>query len=785
MKFYELPSTLTDDLSKFENEIKEFRLGNIHPTQFKGIRVAHGVYEQRKEDTYMVRIRVPGGQMTPTQLKKVSEISKQYGAKEFHVTTRMEMQFHYIKLEDVPAVYRGLMSVGLSPRGGGGNTVRNIMASHNSGIAADEVFDVAPYASELTTRMIDEADSWNLPRKFKIAFSNSPADNAAATITCLGFIAKIKDGKEGFKVYVGGGMGSKPILGQVLYEWCAADRVYYITSAIKSLFDRIGDRRHKYQSRLKFLVTKLGLEEIRRLVEEEMDKLEPGLELNIAKRDNIAKKPNIEIIKGEGKDYEAWITRYVSDQKQAGLKTILVPLFLGDIENQDGIELADFLNQFGEDTLRACLDQNIYLRNIPEEYLGNVYAKLNSLHTLSTKPVILSNMIACTGADTCKLGICLPRGVTPPIAEALEKSNLDLDALADVKIHISGCPNTCGRHHVADLGFFGKVMRKDGSTLPAYNILVGAAINDEDRRFAQKVDEVPSKHMPEFVVDVMTDYLENKDSSQSFSDYIYKNGKEVIPPLADKYRQVPSLSENESYYHDWGAEEQFSLLKGQRAECCAGVFDMIDVDQKAAKAQLKLSQESEGDAADKAINRALFHAARMLLVTRGIEAHNKDKVYTSFAQHFIEAGLVGQEHKALIEKAKEAPLTASDFTAVEALINVVISLYKDMDDSLRFKTTPVCEVPAKDDNTPSFEDNTDATPEITVKQDFRGVGCPMNFVKTKIALSPMKSGEVLEILLDDGEPIQNVPGSVKLEGHLVLDQSQKDDGHWSVIIQKS
>ena len=795
MQFYELPETLAEEVATFGKDIDEYKAGGLNPTQFKGIRVAHGIYEQRKLETHMVRIRLPGGQVTPRQLKMIAEMSHRYGAAEFHVTTRMDIQLHYVDIDDVIAVYEGLMSVGLAPRGGGGNTIRNIMASHDSGISADEEFNVAPYASTLTTRLISEQDSWNLPRKFKIAFSNTADDSANATITCLGFIAKMKDGQKGFKVYVGGGMGAKPILGKVLYEWVPDTQVYYIARGIKSMFDRLGDRRRKYQSRFKFLVEKLGVEEIRRIVEEEIASLGPGLELDISPFDienKAAEGIDLEIEEPAGETFEAWRARYVGPQKQDGLVTIKIPLHLGDIENREGVALAEYLSVFGENCIRTSLLQNLHLRNIPEPYVGNVYNFLSKMHTMSTAPVIVSNMVACTGADTCKLGICLPRGVTPEIANALLASDLDLDALNDVKIHISGCPNTCGRHHAADLGFFGKVMRKDGEMMPAYNIMAGGVVRDGETRFAEKVDDVPAKDTPAFVTELLRTYLGKRDDYKNFSEYMNNGGREDIKAVAAQFKELPTIADNRGYYHDWGTLNRFSLLKGQKAECCAGVFDMIDVDLKASKALRATLEEKSGDELNEDLYQIVFHCSRMLLVTRAIEVRNNEQAFDMFAQHFIESNLVPAEYKPIVEAAKERDFAtlAAATDQVSALVETMEKLYKSMDDSLKFNVDTVCETPKKEDNTPGFAgkaaaDAPSGNGDADLFKDFRGVGCPINFVKTKLVMEPMASGQTLEILLDDGEPIQNVPGSVKLEGHSILEQDQKPDGHWSVVIQKA
>ncbi len=800
MKFYELPDVLPTEIKRLDEDIKSYRDGDVNPIAFKGIRVQHGVYEQRKFETYMIRIRCAGSAITPKQLKKVAEISHRYGAQHFHTTTRMELQLHYVDLDNVTEVYNGLIEVGLSSRGGGGNTIRNIMASDDSGISLTETFDVTPYACALTTRLISESDSWNLPRKFKIAFSNSDADTAQASITCLGFIAKIQNGQKGFKVYVCGGMGAKPMLGRVLFDFVADDRVYTIAKAIKILFDKHGDRRRKYQNRIKFLWEKLGETEFRRVFNEEYEILQkiPGLELKLPLIENKAPE-NIAVLpqkpEGDQQYFDLWKKRYVKPQKQAGLFAIKLGLHLGDIDNEDGVKLAELLEPFGDNTIRITLDQNLLLRNIPEAYIGNIYNGIMKMRNLSALPAMIANMISCTGADTCKLGICLPRGVIPEIADRLLKSSLNLDAIPSFKIHVSGCPNTCGRHHAADLGFFGKVGRtQGGDSFPAYNVMGGAQIKEGAARFAEKIEEVCAKHVPQFVQDLLEIYISKKSQFVTFLEYLENGGgKNDVKFLAEKYRHVPALAENKEYYFDWGSPEPFSLLKGQKAECCAGVFDMIDVDVAALKQyKEEISKSNDEKRIQELLHQSLFSASRMLLVTRGIEARNEAQIFQSFLTHFIEAGLVPEGYRPLLEiaKAKKFDVLLPLKNQIFALGDHMSALYKNMDDSLKFQVPEVCKPETgREDNTPSSEKSSEKTTPVAdltkpvLKKDLRGVGCPINFVKTKIALEPLSPGQILEVWLDDGEPIDNVPGSVSAEGHKILSKNRVEK-YWSLLIQK-
>lgn len=795
MRFYALPETLEQDIATFEADIGAFKSGEIGNIQFKGIRVAHGVYEQRKPNTYMMRIRTPGGCVTPDQIRKVAETSELYGAEEFHVTTRGELQLHYVNVDNLINAYRSLVSCGLSTRGGGGNTIRNVVCSWDSGVDLNGVFDVQPYANALTTRLIAEADSWNLPRKFKIAFSDSDEDTAFATATCLGFIAKIKDGKKGFKVYVGGGMGSNPMLGHVMYDFVTEDRVYYITRAIKTVFDRIGDRRRKYQARLKYVLAKYKVDEFRKMVEAEMVKLPPGLELVITPidnkaADNITLTPQIV----DSPDFQIWKKRHVRKQKQAGLITVRIPLRLGDVQNHDGVKLAEFLKPFGDNCIRLSLEQNVHLRNIPEQFAGNVFNFLQTMESLSMCPEIISNLITCTGADTCKLGLCLPRGAAPQITDRLLKSKLNLDAMSDVNIHISGCPNSCGQHHAASLGFFGKVLRKDGEMLPGYNILAGAILRDGEGQFAQKVEEVSAKDLPNFIEDLLTVYQSKQTNYPNFTTYINGDGLADITTIAKKYSDLPTLQAKPEYYTDWGAEEPFSILKGQKAECSAGIFDMIDVDKKSGtEAKEAVQAALEPDVVNQNLYKIVFHASRMLLVTRGLEVRHDDQAFELFYRHFVLANIVPSEFKDIVAaaKARNFDVLSQNRDRVFALMDTVIKLYESMDDSLRFPADVAGAAPAAAvaaapalDAAPKNGTNGHAAGSDVFK-DFRGVGCPMNYVKTKLVLEGMKAGQTLAILLDDGAPIENVPNSVKLDGHAILEKQKQDDQKsWRVLIKK-
>jgi len=797
MRFFELPPQLPADLDILETQIADFKAGTLPGVKFKGLRVAHGLYEQREEGTYMVRLRCPGGALTPAQLKKAGEVSEKYGAETFAISTRGGIQLSFVDLDNLITVVRELAEVGLSGRAGGGNTVRNIVSPFDAGVDPEETFDVSPYVFALTTRMVEELDSLDLPRKFKMVFSAKEQDPSKPKLTCLGFLAKIKEDQEGFQVWVGGGTASSVKPGHLLIDWIPGHRVYYVAKAMKRMFDQHGNRRQKGKAKLKWLYAKLGKEEFERLFFKyyALEQQVLGLELNLFSITNQA-----DIAPGytgktseDAQAFSEWKGRNVSAQKQSGLFQVRLPLLHGNLSWADAKSLGEFANNFGENCLRAGTNQNLYLRNIPAEYLGNVFDHIKGLKSLqlSKEPKLFGSMITCTGAETCALGMTLSRPAAKEIQRALLASDLDLDAIGELNIQTSGCPNSCASNHTGDIGLFGKTGKVGQDIYPAYMVQIGYFVDAEELHLASRIASVSAKDLPNFMVDFLRGWQNKRVLWPAVKDYLRSDeAVEDLLNLAGQYNEtVPSALVNEDYYIDWSDNQRFSLLKGRKAECSAGLFDMIDVDfENVSEATKLLEAGLKGQARRKELYRLISSAAHSLLVTRGVEAFGDIEIFDCFIEQFVQQGLVPKLYLETIEAAKAKDLEMLDKRAGEVikLGEHMKHLYESMDDSLRFNVEQLDQVQAE----PVAESRADAEPEAKQKKsdgfkDFRGVGCPMNFVKTKIALAPMSSGETLEVWLDDGEPIINVPESVRLEGHDILSQDQTDDGYWSVVIQKA
>jgi len=685
--FYRIPDTLQTELEELDSYIARYQRGEIDAASLKVRRVPFGCYEQRQDGTYMVRIRTTGGALTPTQLRSIAEISSRYGSDAIHITTRQEFQIHTVALENVVTVMRELLAAGLATRGGGGNTVRNILVSPDAGVGIDEVFDPSPYAFALTSRLMAEPDSWLLPRKFKIAFSNSPSDSAYAEFNDLGFVAQIRETEKGFQVYVAGGMGAKPEVGHHLHEFIPAEDVYVVTSAVKRFFDKHGNRKNRHAARLRFLWKTLGQNRFRDLYEEELRlvRSEHPEPLVIEDVPQSSELPPFVPEHDWSPEFYRWKDRYVENQRDSGLVSIRIPILLGNLSNASALRIANFLEPFRSDVLRANFGQNLRLRNIPKSYLANVYHLVREVTALSAGPRLAGNSIACTGADACKLGICLPKGALSTTVERLKNSTLDLDQIPDFRLNLSGCPNTCGQHMLADLGFFGNVGRNGQHMFPAYMVVAGAEIGAGEARLAGQIDRVSARDLPEFVHEVLKLWILKKNDHPSFAAYVDGEGAKDIREIAGRFRGIPTYSDDASYYHDWGSKETFSLVGRGVGECSAGLFDLIEVDLNGARQLLEELRSGDLES-EEALYAITLRTARALLITRGIEAQTDAAVFENFARDFIQSGLIDGRFEKVIASAREKNKDALNQLEAEvvALLNAVEALYRSMDNSLRF-----------------------------------------------------------------------------------------------------
>ena len=822
---YRIPSTLNGDLDYTQSLIDQFKAGEIQAGQLKSNRVPMGIYEQRKNQHYMLRLRCAGGLVTPEQLAKIAFVGHQLSTSHLHVTTRQEIQIHNVDIEDAIPALKKLEKVGISSAGGGGNTVRNMMVDDRSGLTADEEFDVYPYVEELTSRLIAEKDSFTMPRKYKVAIDTSVATANYSYIADLGLQARIKDGQRGFRVLIAGSAASNAHTGWEVFDFLPEKDLYRAAKALKNWFHKYGNRRNRHKARMRYVFYKYGTEEAKRLYLEEFEELKKdgSIDFEAPTLPLEHHKPNFPPLKAPT-DFETWKRRYAHKQTNAeGLKENLwyayIPLRHGNNSTDFFAEVAEYLGNYGNDVIRFTKKEQIQVRNIPEEYLTNIYAFFKKLGVYQIDyPVVVTNLTCCTGADTCRLGICLPKGAIDGIAKQLLNSNLNLDAIPDFELRMNGCTNICALATWGDLGFSGRVGRVGDDPYPAYTIWLPVKGKHE---IDLQQGYIAAKKIPAFVEDYLRDVIAEQANYADYYDYVAKRGVNIVKDLIAKYKEVAPYSEEPDTFFDFGDDEKFSLIKYGKAECSAGLFDIIEIDQdtireKRKEVELLMGNIPQGVPADlqsdgkqatskieKLLHDIVFSENRMLLVTRGLDPRTDEEVYNGFEKEFIAAGIIPQKFKVLTDKARNNESLIEQKPLIDELADLLNDLYQNMDDSLQFKLpaekTPVEQVAEEktaEEKAPAEQVSEEKAPaekasaaEETetivpdVKKDFRGVMCPMNFVKTKIALTPMQSGQILEILLDDGAPIENVPGSVKNEGHTIL-STEKVENYWKVLIKK-
>ena len=822
---YRIPSTLNGDLDYTQSLIDQFKAGEIQAGQLKSNRVPMGIYEQRKNQHYMLRLRCAGGLVTPEQLAKIAFVGHQLSTSHLHVTTRQEIQIHNVDIEDAIPALKKLEKVGISSAGGGGNTVRNMMVDDRSGLTADEEFDVYPYVEELTSRLIAEKDSFTMPRKYKVAIDTSVATANYSYIADLGLQARIKDGQRGFRVLIAGSAASNAHTGWEVFDFLPEKDLYRAAKALKNWFHKYGNRRNRHKARMRYVFYKYGTEEAKRLYLEEFEELKKdgSIDFEAPALPLEHHKPNFPPLKAPT-DFETWKRRYAHKQTNAeGLKENLwyayIPLRHGNNSTDFFAEVAEYLGNYGNDVIRFTKKEQIQVRNIPEEYLTNIYAFFKKLGVYQIDyPVVVTNLTCCTGADTCRLGICLPKGAIDGIAKQLLNSNLNLDAIPDFELRMNGCTNICALATWGDLGFSGRVGRVGDAPYPAYTIWLPVKGKHE---IDLQQGYIAAKKIPAFVEDYLRDVIAEQANYADYYDYVAKRGVNIVKELIAKYKEVAPYSEEPDTFFDFGDDEKFSLIKYGKAECSAGLFDIIEIDQDTIREKRKEVEllmgnipqgvptdlQSDGKQATSKIEKLLhdivFSENRMLLVTRGLDPRTDEDVYNGFEKEFIAAGIIPQKFKVLTDKARNNESLIEQKPLIDELADLLNDLYQNMDDSLQFKLpaekTPVEQVAEEktaEEKAPAEQVSEEKAPaekasaaEETetivpdVKKDFRGVMCPMNFVKTKIALTPMQSGQILEILLDDGAPIENVPGSVKNEGHTIL-STEKVENYWKVLIKK-
>jgi len=637
-------SIVEKDIIDLGKKIELFKDGKISDDKFRALRLARGVYGQRQQGVQMIRIKLPFGKVTTKQLRRISDVSDEYSTGKLHITTRQDIQIHYVSLDRTPALWEELEKDDITLREACGNTVRNVTASPTAGIDPNEPFDVAPYADLVFRYFLRKPFGQELGRKIKIAFSNTLLDDAYAFIHDFGFIPKIENNQIGFKVLVAGGLGAQPILAKTAFEFLPAEEIIPFIEASIRVFDRYGERNSRNKARLKYLIAKIGFEEFQNLVEIERKAVQYNSEVDfrVVEQQNefptvqepISKDAFLEII--ENSKFKEWVITNTFEQKQAGYFGVYLKVLLGNFTTDQARKLADIVDKYAGEDVRFTIDQSILLKFVLPENLILLYEELKAIGLAASGYNSAVDVTACPGTDTCNLGISNSTDVASVIEDALRDEFPELIYNKEIKIKISGCINSCGQHGLAHIGLHGSSIKVEKNTAPALQILLGGGrLGNGEGRIADKVIKLPSKRIIQALKRLFSNYFEFKTEEETFNEYYDRQGNkyfyDLLKPLAD------TTTLTDSDFIDWGAEEKFKTAIGV-GECAGVIIDLVatllyDAEEKLQDAKLAIEEKRWADAVYFTYATGI-HTAKALLIKNKVHCNTHSGIIKDFETHF-------------------------------------------------------------------------------------------------------------------------------------------------------
>ena len=647
-----LPKDVREEIDVFETQLNRVAAGQMSEKVFLETRLRHGVYGQRQSGVQMQRIKIPLGMLSAEQMICLANLSEEYADGISHITTRQDVQFHFISLEETPDIMRRLAEVGITTREACGNVVRNVTGCPDAGLCSSQGFDITPHALAMSHFLLRHPDAQNFGRKFKIAFSGCEDKPCGlAMIHDIGAIAAVKDvdGQriEGFKVYLGGGLGAIPQQARLYSEFVPADEMLELAQAIARVFARFGEKKNRARARLKFLIGKLGIEEFRRIVDEERRKLPPDPRweselVEAADYDEQPLRPPSALPEGPADpEFQRWLKTNVRGQKQDGYSMVEVLLPLGDIAADALRELARTCRSYIDDTIRTTVTQNLLLRWVSNGDLLSLHEDLKRLGLAEPGAARLADVTACPGTDSCKLGITSSRGLAAELKANFANGMGAIADREDIKVKISGCFNACGHHHIADIGFLGSVQRKKSETAPVFQVVLGGSTGNNGSSFGLVTGKVPARNAPEVVRKLTSVYTEESKDGESFSDFVHRLGKPRLKEELAELVELPLHDEAPEYYTDNRQSWKYRQETGV-GECAGEMVDQAEfmleeADRLTFEATLALDEGLWDAAAEQAL-KAVRTAADGLLSTRGLLLSDHYDTVAEFRERFYDTG---------------------------------------------------------------------------------------------------------------------------------------------------
>ncbi len=766
------------DIDEYEAGLTAYLSGRMPEERFTPFRLQMGVYGQRQDGVQMVRMKLPGGRLMPAQLDVIADIVDQYAgaldtAKLVHITTRQDLQAHFVLLGDTPAILRKLADVGVTTREACGNTVRNVTSCFLSGVCPSEHANVNVHARRFADFYLRHPLTQQFPRKFKVAFSGCATDCALSGMHDIGFIARTVDGRRGFEVWAAGGLSSQPVSAIKLENFIEEKDLLLVGEALMRIHFRYSDRKHRARARMKYVMMKLGPEAFIDLYRKERAAVE---------KTHIADSGYPEAGWREPTGVFPFHGDPVVDQHD-GKKALLLNLFRGDLTPVQCHAVAAAARAGGSDEIRTTPEQGMVIIGVAVAEVERATSILKAADIQTEHARGLSDVVACPGVESCRLAITNSYGLAETIKPELDRMKAENPDLAGLQVKISGCQHACGQHHIADLGFHGLAKKIAARAVPHYQLHVGGS-GRAGAAFGFVSNPVPAKRAPEAGVAVLNAYRFGRNTDENIHHWAARIGKEginaILTPFAGEEGEVEGLM------YDWSENQPFSTKDNKPGECAAAVVGITDALVVEAQYELRvgnahLDSQFWPEAMD-GYRQAAITAARAFLVPYGEIPEEDSQVFPLLTRLCAEDQDVSAALNPVVAALMGVNITdpAPGVTRLRDAVSSLVVLAAG-----RFAPVP------KDQAVPAAAPTVDAsnreegTGAGVPQLDLSGVACPMNFVKTKLKLEALPPGAQLEVILDDGEPIGNVPKSLEEQGHRVLKQERISDGQWKILVERS
>lgn len=781
----EFDSVVQEEIKDFTEVLTGLENGTVAEEEWQKRRLWQGIYGQRQPDVTMIRIKIPYGLGTTDQFRAVADAASDLSNGVLHITTRAAVQIHFIPRGDTPELITRMAKAGVTSREACGNVPRNVTADPYAGIGADQVFNVIPAAELLFNHCLRNPYAQNFPRKFKIAFSgNDHNDYGLSFMHDIGFVASEKDGKFTFDVHAAGGLGGRPIGASLIVKDLQIEDILICTTALMRIFNEHGNRKNRNKARMKFIKDSWGVEKFTEEYEKEFNRIkdsEYGKSLIVDMSQESLKLPtdvaDISKVSALVADSE-WVDKCVFPQNTADTFGIRVRVRQGDLNADQMHALCDLADKLGTGEIRTTVDQNIIIPHIAIGGIVEAYATLKALEYVDPKFHHISNVVACPGRSTCNLSVTSSKGLAESFMQAFEADPELAKGAESGVINISGCHNGCGQHALATIGFNGSSRMVGGKAVPCANVGIGGGAKEGVRSMARRAGRVAAKKAPQALAALVQYYKDNAEEGQDINTFMQTCDIKAIKAVLKPFDAVEAYDENPDAYRDFDQAEgeEYSPAVGQ-GECAGGVLNLVTEGFDDAKNFIKMAQDvlANGFYNDVAYNarEAVRSVMRASLIEAGETLKEFEECWTAYDKYFAK----NEDLPARPASLRNELAAMANEDLAESLLADASAYYEEIVRVYREE---------KEKFVPHIEEEADETPAGDVKKlDLTGVGCPMNYVKAKLAVEQLASGTPLEIIIDAGEPYRNVPNSLQLDGHKITQLAPiNDDAQYSLIIIK-